>query len=63
LVIEIDGVTHNGKQSYDTRRENRLKELGSHVLRFDGYYVIKNIGGTLEVIMRRIEDIERKTSP
>jgi very-short-patch-repair endonuclease len=43
LVIEIDGVTHNGKQSYDTRRENRSKELSLHVLRFDGYYVIKNI--------------------
>ena len=63
LVIEIDGVTHNGKQSYDTRRENSLNELGLHVLRFDGYYVINNISGTLEVIMRRIEEIERKTSP
>ena len=28
LVIEIDGVTHNDKQSYDKRRENRLKKLG-----------------------------------
>ena len=33
LVIEIDGETHNDKQSYDNRRENRLRELGFNVLR------------------------------
>ncbi len=61
LVIEIDGVTHNGKQSYDKRRENRFKELGLTVLRFDGYYVLKNITGALELIMGCIEDIEKNT--
>ena len=63
LVIEIDGMTHNGKQSYDKRRENRLRELGFNILRLDGYYVLKNITGALELIMGCIEDIERKTSP
>ena len=63
LVIEIDGVTHNDKQSYDKRRENRLKELGFTVLRFDGYYVLENITGALELIMGCIEEIENKTSP
>ncbi len=61
LVIEIDGVTHNGKQSYDKRRENRLRELGFYVLRLDGYYVLKNITGALELIMGFIEEIEKNT--
>jgi len=61
LVIEIDGVTHNGKQSYDKRRENRLRELGFDVLRLDGYYVLKNITGALELIMGFIEEIEKNT--
>ena len=63
LVIEIDGVTHNDKQSYDKRRENRLKELGFTVLRFDGYYILENITGALDLIMNCIEEIENKTSP
>ena len=63
LVIEIDGMTHNDKQSYDKRRENRLRKLGFNVLRLDGYYVLKNIRGTLELIISCIEEIENKTSP
>jgi very-short-patch-repair endonuclease len=63
LVIEIDGVTHNGKQSYDKRRENRLRELGFTVFRLDGYYVLKNITGALELIMGCIEEIENITPP
>lgn len=63
LVIEIDGVTHNGKQSYDIRRENRIKELGLKVLRLDDQYVINNITETLEIIMSRIDEIEGNTSP
>ena len=59
LVIEIDGVTHNGKQDYDQRRENRLKELGLTVLRLDGYYVLKNITDALELILGCIEDREK----
>ena len=44
-------MTHNGKQSYDKRRENRLRELGFNILRLDGYYLLKNITGALELIM------------
>ena len=63
LVIEIDGVTHNDKQGYDKRRENRLKELGFTVLRFDGYTILENVTGALDLIMNCIEEIENKTSP
>ena len=63
LIIEIDGITHNDKQIYDKQREKRLKELGFNVLRIDGYYLLHNITGALELIMGCIEDIEKKTSP
>ena len=63
LVIELDGVTHNDKQSYDKRRENRIKELGFNILRLDGYYVLYNINGALESIMGCIKELEKKTSP
>ena len=63
LVIEIDGVTHNDKQGYDKRRENRLKELGFTVIRFDGYTILENVTGALDLIMNCLEEIENKTSP
>ena len=63
MVIEIDGVIHDGNQSYDKRRENRLRELGFNVIRLDGYYVLKNITGALELIKECIEKIGNKTSP
>jgi very-short-patch-repair endonuclease len=63
LVIEIDGVTHNDKQSYDKRRENRLKELGFIVLRFDGYYILENVTGALNLILKCIGEIEKKHTP
>lgn len=34
LAIEIDGVSHIGKEMYDTERQNRLEKLGVRFLRF-----------------------------
>ena len=56
-------MTHNDKQSYDKRRENRLKELGFSVLRINGYYILENITDALELIIACIEEIENNTSP
>ena len=58
LIIEIDGITHNHKQHYDKKREKRLTELGFIIIRFDGYYIIENISGALQVISDRIVQIE-----
>ena len=63
IIIEIDGITHNDKQDYDMRRENRLRNLGLIILRFDGYYVIENITGVLEVISNKIVELEKNTTP
>jgi very-short-patch-repair endonuclease len=34
LAIGIDGVSHIGKEMYDTERQNRLEKLGVRFLRF-----------------------------
>ena len=63
LVIEIDGITHDGKQKYDNQREKLLKYLGLEVLRFDGFYVINNINATLNTISDTILRIRGNTTP
>jgi very-short-patch-repair endonuclease len=62
LVIEIDGITHDGKVEYDLQRENNLKKIGIEVIRFDGHYVIKQIDETLKVIAHKIEDLRSEIS-
>jgi very-short-patch-repair endonuclease len=34
LIIEADGVSHEGKEEYDQRRDRKLLELGFTTLRF-----------------------------
>ena len=63
LVIEIDGITHDGKEKYDYKRENKLRSIGLNIIRIDGHYVLKNITGTLEIITQKIHELERKTTP
>lgn len=63
LVIEIDGITHNDKQEYDQKREDKLIELGLEIIRFDGYYVINHITETLQMIVDKIKLLEKKQPP
>ena len=56
-------MTHNDKQNYDKRRENRLKKLGFSVIRLNGYYVIENIAGALDLIKGFIEEIGKRPPP
>ena len=63
LIIEIDGISHHGKQGYDQLREKRLKELRFSVIRLDGYYILNHINESLEVIADRIRTISGVTIP
>ena len=47
LAIEIDGDSHQKKQSYDRHRQEHLENIRISFLRFDGLQVIKNIEGVL----------------
>mgnify|MGYP005862216865 CR=1 FL=1 len=58
LVIEIDGDSHNGKQAYDKKRQNRLESLGCTVLRFYDHDVMKHLDGVLFKIEETIKKLK-----
>lgn len=64
LVIEVDGITHTWGETEekDKRKEDRLKEAGFHILRFDDDEILKNISRVVEVIDLKIEEIERSAA-
>ena len=56
LIIEIDGESHASKKDLDLKREERLKELGFHVLRFYDLDVKQNMEGVLGAIEKWVEE-------
>jgi very-short-patch-repair endonuclease len=50
LVIEVDGDTHAGDETYDARRTTLLENQGYHVLRFTNQDVMTNLEGVLLTI-------------
>jgi very-short-patch-repair endonuclease len=44
LAIEIDGISHIGREKYDSYRQNELERLGIRFLRFEDDEVFYNIG-------------------
>lgn len=61
LIIEIDGITHQGEKSErDKIRDEQLQALGYSVLRFTESDVMNNIEGVEIVIKRFIEKFESK---
>ena len=47
LVIELDGDTHAGRESYDSVRAKFLEEQGYRVVRFSNTDVMHNMDGVL----------------
>ncbi|WP_416832003.1 MAG: endonuclease domain-containing protein [Erythrobacter sp.] len=47
LVIELDGDSHSGRESYDDARTRFLKEQGYRVIRFSNSEVMGNMEGVL----------------
>lgn len=64
LVIEVDGITHTWEETIakDKIKDEKLKEAGFVVLRFDDEDVLKNINAVIEEIDLKIEEIERNAS-
>ena len=48
LIIEIDGVSHIGKEEYDEKRENYLKSLGLRLYRISTYDIKHRMGFVLK---------------
>jgi len=51
LAIEIDGLSHIGKEEYDMERQSKLEKLGVRFLRFKDEDVFYNC----DFVMREIE--------
>ena len=56
LAIEIDGVSHIGKEMYDTERQNRLEKLGVRFLRFKDDDVFYNCDYVVKEIEKWIDN-------
>jgi len=63
LAIEIDGISHADKKKYDKKRDVDLIKMGVKVLHLDGYYVLNNPTGALELIFEKIDELEMGTTP
>jgi very-short-patch-repair endonuclease len=50
LVIEIDGYSHDIRQSCDARRDSFLRNQGYRVLRFSNDDVMQNLEGVVATI-------------
>jgi len=48
LVIEVDGDTHAGSESYDSTRTQFLEQQGYRVVRFSNFDVVGNMDGVLQ---------------
>jgi very-short-patch-repair endonuclease len=57
LVIELDGDTHSGRETYDAARTRFLKNKGYTVIRFSNADVIGNMDGVLHVLARVIAQL------
>ncbi len=60
LAIELDGFTHQFEEVYqkDVVKDQRLNELGVHVLRFDDKDVVNGIEKVVGVIELKIEELK-----
>jgi len=68
LIIEIDGLTHSFEEvsNNDLIRENRLKELGFTIIRFNDEEVINDFDNIIRVLENFLIDnkfIDIKKSP
>lgn len=60
LVIEIDGISHEGKLDKDRQRQEEIEKNGIHFLRFPDHEVKKNLEGVLWEIREWIEAYEKR---
>ena len=60
LAVEIDDVSHIGKELYDTKRQNRLEKLGVTFLRFKDEDVFYNCDYVVKEIEKWIDNYTRQ---
>jgi len=53
LVVELDGMSHEGRSGEDRKREEALRVLGMRVIRFTNDEVLKDLDG----VVARIKEV------
>jgi len=51
LIVEIDGLTHDGREQYDEERDEWFRQRGWHVLRATDDEVLENLDGVVAAIL------------
>ncbi|WP_395445259.1 DUF559 domain-containing protein [Caulobacter sp. UC70_42] len=51
LIVELDGVAHEGREAYDAQRTETLRRFGYRVLRFPNTRVLTDPGGVADEIL------------
>jgi len=54
LVVEIDGISHDGKEEYDLQRQLYFERLGLRVFRIGDDAVKKNLGSAMQSLANYI---------
>jgi very-short-patch-repair endonuclease len=57
LIIELDGMSHDTRQTYDARRDAYLQEKSWMVIRFSNDDVQNNLKGVVLTIMGKIDEL------
>jgi very-short-patch-repair endonuclease len=52
LVVELDGDTHDGHETYDQKRTMWFKSQGFKVIRFTNFDVLENLESVADAIRR-----------
>ena len=60
LIIEIDGYSHRFKAKKDRERDEKLSNLGYHVLRFEERAVRNALTDVVIVIDAKIKELENR---
>ncbi len=63
LVIEIDGVSHEGRKEEDKRRQTEIESHGMRFLRFDDLEVRQNVDGVVQTIEQWINSRQKCAHP
>src|SRR5690606_11120654 len=63
LVVELDGISHDGRQEQDRERDAYLRAQGYQTLRFSNADVLSNLEGVLMAILAVLNSGPPPTPP
>lgn len=58
VIVEVDGISHDGREDYDAIRSEVLNKHGYSVIRFNNEDVLTNVYGVLESIEHFVRDMQ-----